>query len=205
MRQKSVIVATAAILLFGGVLAVAATAVKTGILKVDSPGLVLKFRLEKPKSKGAKAKETPVPPEKEVPFPVGSHTPSSLTLCAQDDKRQTWSLESAGGFGQLQTITVSEGQTTTVQGGAPLKIQTTVTVTEEKSPKSKSKKDASEPKQYIVNVVLRYLGKAGENYSPRVMIGNRRADPPTIRLLTYEGKVLAEGPYKFGSSGTGGG
>jgi len=180
----------AGILLFVGT-TLAANAPKGGTLKVDSPGLVLTLKAGTNRLTGKPA-EVPVPPLKEIPLPAGSYDVASVALCAQDAARQVWTLTSAGQLGSLKSIEVTEGQTTTVSGGQALSVKATLTG-----------KQAGLPAGANVTVLLRYVGKAGEVYDPKVMKGRSPGPAPAIRIVDENGGLLSEGLYKFGSTGGG--
>ncbi len=185
----------------------------TGFLKVDTPGLVVKLAAGKSFVVG-KEKEVPVPCGRAVPLPAGSYKVSSVTLFAKDKAGKLWSLQSAGRRGKLAKFDIAEGETTTLQGGGPLRVSVRVKVLKgsdltyddfsiEDGPIGRLERDA----RYVL-VVVRYVGQAGEEYSPFVKIGKRiegyspfvkmgkRILPfPAICILDENGSSVIEGPY----------
>ncbi len=202
----------------------------TGFLKVDTPGLVVKLAAGKSFVVG-KVKEVPVPTGRAVPFAAGSYKASSVTLYAKDKAGKLWSLQSAGRLGKLGKFNIAEGETTTLQGGGPLRVSVRVKVLKgsdltyddfsiEDGPKVRPERGAP----YVL-VKVRYVGQAGEEYSPFVKMGKRieeyspfvkmgkRILPlPAICILDENGNSVIEGPYRpagvrgaiVGASGVGG-
>jgi len=175
----------------------------TGFLKVETPGLVVKLAAGKSFIVG-KVKEVPVPTGRAVPFPAGSYKASSVTLFAKDKAGKLWSLQSAGRRGKLGKFNIAEGETTTLQGGGPLRVSVRVSVLNgsdltykdfsiEDGPMARPVRDA----RYVL-VVVRYVGQAGEEYSPFVKMGKRILPLPVICILDENGKSVIEGRYRPG-------
>ena len=175
----------------------------TGFLKVDTPGLVVKLAAGKSFFVG-KVKEVAVPCGRAVPFAAGSYKTSSVTLFAKDKAGRLWSLQSAGRRGKLAKFDIAEGETTTLQGGGPLRVSVRVSVLNgsdldykdfsvEDGPMVRPERDAP----YVL-VTVRYVGQAGEEYSPLVKMGKRVLPLPTICILDEDGNGVIEGPYRAG-------
>jgi hypothetical protein len=222
----------AVLVMVGAALAASDSSRQVGALKVATPGMILKIKGAASSTMVGKSQEIPVPPNKEVPLQPAKYEVAGITLCAQDKAKDIWSLESRPkALGKLASVEVAAGQTVTVEGGAPLVIKTTVTI-EAGRPATDPNRTrlppgcstgapaatvlaaaqpaASGPPEVTpdrtVRVILSYVGQAGEEYFPRLKKGARPMNPPIIRITEYEGKVLDEGPYKFGytsSSGMG--
>jgi len=186
----------------------------TGFLKVETPGLVVKLAAGKSRIVG-KVKEVPVPTGRAVPFPAGSYKASSVTLFAKDKAGKLWSLQSAGRLGKLRKFNIAEGETTTLQGGGPLRVSVRVSILDGSDLTSEDFSGEDGPKvrpvrgaPYVL-VVVRYVGQAGEEYSPFVKMGKRieeyspfvkmgkRILPlPVICILDENGNSVIEGLYR---------
>lgn len=175
----------------------------TGFLKVETPGLVVKLAAGKSFIVG-KVKEVPVPCGRAVPFTAGSYKTSSVTLFAKDKAGKLWSLQGAGRRGKLGKFDIAEGETTTLQGGGPLRVSVRVSVLNgsdltykdfsiEDGPTFRPERDAP----YVL-VMVRYVGQAGEEYSPLVKMGKRVLPLPTIYILDENDKSVTQGPYRPG-------
>jgi hypothetical protein len=176
-----------------------------GTVKVATPGMVVTIEVPKPGSK--KPIEAALPFGKDALLPGGKYHVATVQLYKPDDKGKMWILNAAKDLGSLQTLDVAPGQTATVQGGEALKIRTRVAVTKEKPPMTAGCAKAGPPPKPIrvVTVYLDYIGKSGEHYGPKAIIGQAPIQTrPVIRIKDEYGKLLAEGPYAFGSSGFGG-
>ena len=218
--MRKCLVLGAALLFLAGAWADAANGPKGGTLKVGTPGMILKIKMDSSSQYATKKIDVPVPANKEFPLPAGKYESSGIELYAQDKQKQVWGLESAGNLGSLKTFDITEGQTTTVEGGAPLTLKITATVTNAapaakplvvpgragagcaNAPVAGQAPPAAAGK--VVNVIVRYVGKSGEEYGPKLTLGNRAMTPPTMRVATYEGKVLDQAPYRFASTTTSG-
>jgi len=193
--------------------AAADTGQKTGTVKID-PGLILKIKAGKSKFTG-KPEEVALPPGREISLPAGNYPVIGAQLCKQDPRTsEVWTL-TATTLGKLASFDVTEGQTTTVTGGAPLAMKTSLVRSVTAAPAgvcnaplrtSTAAPKATAPKgppQKVVTVLLSYVGQAGEVYSAKALKGRSLAAPPGVRLVDEQGKVLTEGPYKFPSTGGG--
>jgi hypothetical protein len=152
-----------------------------GVIKVVSPGLVLDVKT--PDGKVVK-----VPANKETPAPADTYQTAAVTLYAPENgaKGPVWSIESRGPFGSLKNVTVDDGKTTQVEGGAPLTVKTSVAQT----------RDAKGP---CVSIGLAILGKAGESYNTgTIKRGTMLVPKPKIQILDKDGKELASGSFEYG-------
>jgi len=209
--MKKLLIFTGILIMLGGTWTAAQGAAKAGALKVDTPGMVLTIKAGKDKATGKK-KEVPVAPGKEMALPTGTYQVSSVGLFAQDAAKTVWGLETLGELGKLASVEVADGQTTTVQGGGPLQVKTSVSITTSAPPAkaaSKAKTAATValppvPKGKTVTVLVRYVGQSGEQYGPKVMQGKRPGPRCVVRLVDEEGKVLSQGEYTYGANVGGG-
>jgi len=204
--MRRLLIFTGVLVLVGGTWAAAQNGGKGGTVKIDTPGLVLKVLAGKDKATG-KQKQVPIPPGKEVPMPAGTYKVASAGLFAQDASRTVWGLETDGELGKLASLEITEGQTTTVEGGGPLQVKTSVLIsggtTATPNPKLKTAV-APLPKPKTVTVQVSYVGQAGESYAPKVTQNNRPGPRCEVRLVTEDGKVLSKGEYSYGCSVGGG-
>jgi len=196
-----------------------------GTLKVGTLGMIVKVKMDPSSKYASKKVDVPVPANKDFNLPAGKYDVAGVELYAQDKQKQVWGLESAGNLGSLKTFEITEGQTTTVEGGGPLTLKITATVTTGPAPKAaivpvragaagcanapvagQAPPAVGNPPAAgkVVNVIVRYVGKSGEEYGPRLTLGNRPMTPPAMRVATYEGKVLDQAPYKFAANSTSG-
>jgi len=205
--MRRLLIFTGVLVLVGGTWAAAQNGGKGGTVKIDTPGLVLKVLAGKDKATG-KQKQVPIPPGKEVPMSAGTYKVASAGLFAQDASRTVWGLETDGELGKLASLEVTEGQTTTVEGGGPLQVKTSVLIsggtTATPNPKLKTATKAALPKPKTVVVRVSYVGQAGESYAAKVTQGNRPGPRCEVRLVTEDGKVLSKGEYSYGCSVGGG-
>jgi hypothetical protein len=184
----------AGILFLAGGLLMAADAPKTGILKIATPGLVI--RVAAPVTvKGAKPKEAAFSAGGDFNLPANSYTVSSFAFSAQDDKKRVFTLVSEGAnyglklnLGKLKSFEIRPGETTTLEGGPPLKIHCVIG----------GGRFGKNPNLGVkLSIFINYVGKMGEEYSPIMMIGVSRAPPPIIRILDESGKVLLQSECAF--------
>ncbi len=207
--MKRLLIFSGILIMLGGTWAVAQSGAKGGAVKVDTPGMVLTIKAGKDKATGKK-KDVPITPGKEMPLPAGTYQVSSVGLFAPDAAKTLWGLETMGDLGKLASLEVTEGQTTTVQGGGPLQVKTSVSITSSAPPaKSATKAKATAglppaPKAKTVTVLVRYVGQSGEQYGPKVMQGKRPGPRCVVRLVDEEGKVLSQGEYTYGANVGGG-
>jgi len=176
-----------------------------GTVKVATPGMVVTIKVSKPDSK--KPLDAPIPFGKDASLPGGKYQVATVQLYKPDDKGKMWILNATKDLGSLRTLDVAPGQTATVEGGEVLKIRTRVAVTKEKPAMTVGCTKAGPPPKPIrvVTVYLDYVGKSGEHYGPKAIAGQAPIQiRPVIRIKDEYGKLLAEGPYAFGSSGFGG-
>jgi hypothetical protein len=166
--------------------------------------MVVTVKIPKPGAK--KPVEAPIPAGKEATLPAGKYDVATVQLYKPDDKGKIWVLNAVKDLGSLKTLDVVPGQAATVEGGEALKIRTQVVVTKEKPPRRGAVEPSPPPPPIkVVTVYLDYVGKSGEHYGPKAIVGSAPAQTrPVIRIKDENDKVLAEGQYAFGSSGYGG-
>lgn len=151
-----------------------------GVIKVKTAGLVLEV-------KGPDGRPVSIPANKDMPAPSGTYPTVSLTQYAKDPSG-VWSIQSKGPFGSLKTISVDDGETTSVDAGAPLTVKTVVVPT--KDPKTGAP---------VVSINLQILGKANEVYSAAtIKRGNVLMQAPKLQVLDEDGKTLASGTFAYG-------
>jgi hypothetical protein len=159
----------------------------TGILKVPV-GLSLELKVD--------GKPSLVPTGRDVPSPVGTYTPASLTYGAMTTTgtgnyaRQgppAWSIMVAPpNWGKLKEIKIVEGETTTIEAGPPLTLKTQIYGTETKNGVK------------TIPISIRIYGKAGELYDYNTL---KKGGVPTmagLQIVDEKDKVLAQGMLPFG-------
>jgi hypothetical protein len=217
-------------LILAGLLAIVTTAlgagdsgVKSGTLKVDTPGMVVGVK-PAPGKITTKRDEIRIAYGREVKAPTGRYEVGSVEIFAKNEKGEVWSLRSGKELGKLASVTVLEDTPTTLAGGLPLKVKTAVTIDEvdhgsDVRPENSGKymdssgmpifrkqvdgKVTEGKGDKIVRVAVNYVGASGESYLARPWVNNKAGPPPVIRIVTQEDgkdKVLSEGPYKSSSA-----
>ncbi len=178
--MKRWLIAAAVLVLIAGALTTYAAA-GNGKLNVATPGMVVEIEV--------RGRVAPVPPNREVPLPAGDYKVKSIKLHAKgvDTKgRPTiWRIEGTKVLGKLATVKVTDGQTTTVEGGEPITVKTPVGI---------SKKGAVK----TVSVGLQYLGKAGESYRPVVYRGRSLVPAPKLQIVGESGKPVTTASFEYG-------
>jgi len=202
--MKAWLLAACTLILVAGVWA-ADSAVKTGTLKVGTPGMAVTVKVPKPDAN--KPLEVPVPSGKDAFLPAGTYEVSKVQLYKQDNRGQAWCLNAISDLGKLKTFDVAEGQTVTLAGGEVLKVKTRLVVTTDTPKKIRGADPAAPPPSpaRTVTVYLDYVGQSGESYGPKVMMGT--APPPArpiVRIKDENDNVLSEGQYHYGAKGFGG-
>jgi len=165
------------VLIAGTVVTYAASA---GKVKVGTPGMVVEIEV--------RGRAAPIPPNREVPLPVGEYPVKSLKLHAQGvykGKPVIWRIDGTKPLGKLTKVEVTSGQTTMVEGGEPLTVKTPARVTK-KGPTT------------TVSIGLQIVGQAGENYRPVVYKGRSRVPNPKIQIVGSSGNAVATGSYEYG-------
>jgi hypothetical protein len=206
-----------------------------GTVKVASAGLSVTITGPKNVNTG-NAEEVSLPIGQEVKLPPASYNVTSVALLAHDAQKNLWVLSSTKTLGRLGSLLVTAGQTTTVEGGAPLEVKATVKInsgsaagaqasgygvpnvpgmsyantggsgsstSEQKAASSKygAKNQGAQGK--TVTVLIKFVGRAGEEYSTNVQRGKSPGPAPTIRILDDKNNVLAQGTYSCGTTGGG--
>ena len=178
--MKRWLIAAGVLVLIGGALTTYAAA-GNGILNVATPGLVVELDV--------RGRVTPVPPNREVPLPAGDYKVKGVKLHAKgvDTKGRPaiWRIEGTTSLGKLATLQVTDGQTTTVEGGEPITLKTPVSI---------SKKGVVK----TVSVGLRFFGKAGESYRPVVYRGRSLVPGPKIQIVGESGKPVTTASFEYG-------
>jgi len=167
------------ILLAVGIIAIALLAIllfshRKGSIRIATPGVELQLR-------GGFAHRVTVRSGPE-PTEVRAcrYEPILLKTTRQQDGN-TWQLQCMGPWGKLQKITVADGQTTTIDAGAPLLLKPEVSRTRD---------------QVFIGFCI--YGKAGEKYGNVIFKNGRRASAPEVRIIDKAGDLLASGRFQYG-------
>jgi len=198
--RRCLVVAGAVVLVAGALMAAVATR-EVGILKVNTPGMILRIKPD-PKEKATVA----IPFGKDAHLPPGTYQTGAIDLYAKDTQGQMWKLESATQFGELAKVAITTGETTVIEGGPPLQMKVLVYVTGPDNKQAEADGGSSrfvKPKAREVTVMVTYVGTKGEYYSPKVMCGRAYATRPVVRLTDYDGTVVAQGNYSYPVTGVG--
>ena len=176
--KRWLIVAGALVLIAGAVATYAAS--NGGKVKVGTPGMVVEIEV--------RGRTAPLPPNREVPLPAGAYEVKGLKLHAQGvdkGKPVIWRIDGTKPLGKIAKVEVTNGQTTTVEGGEPLTVKTPVSI---------SKKGPTT----AVSIGLQIIGQAGENYRPVVYKGLSRVPNPKIQIVGSSGNAVATGSFEYG-------
>jgi len=167
------------ILLAVGIIAIALLAVlffsqRKGYIRIATPGVELQLR-------GGFAHRTTV---RSGPEPTEVHAcryePILLKTTQQQDGN-TWQLQCTGPWGKLAKIAVADGQTTTIDAGAPLLLKPEVSRTADR-----------------VFIGFCIYGQAGEKYGNVIFKNGRRASAPKVRIIDKAENLLASGAFRYG-------
>jgi hypothetical protein len=161
----------------------------TGILKVPV-GLSLELKVD--------GKPALVPTGRDVPSPVGTYTPASLTCGAMTTTgtgayaRQVppaWTIKVAPpNWGKLKEIKIVEGETTTIEAGPPFTLKTLVYAAK-----------TAPTGEKVIPFTVRIYGKAGELYDYNtLMAGSMNAPQIGLQVVDEKGKVLVTGTLPYG-------
>jgi len=206
--MKRLVVLVGLAVLLGGTWALSDTGPPTGTVRVATPGMVVKVKIQLDRT-AKKPNEVPLPAGKDAFLPLGTFDVAAVQLFKQDARRDVWCLNAISEFGKLKMIQVAEGQTVSLEGGEPLKIRTRLVTTtgKPKPARAGTAPPAGPPPAPIktVTVFIDYVGQAGEAYGPKILKGTAPPiDKPIVRITDESGKVLSEGQYNYGSKGYGG-
>jgi len=178
--MKRIVWPIALVLAIGLTSQVNSAAKSGGVIKVKTVGLVLEV-------KAPDGRPVSIPANREVAAPSGTYPTVTLTQYAKD-KSGVWSIESKGPFGSVKTISVDDGQTTTVDAGAPLTVKTSVVPS--KDPKTGAP---------VVSIGLQIMGTANEVYSAAtIKRGTIVVPAPKVQILDESGRTLANGTFEYG-------
>ena len=141
-----------------------------GYISVDYPGVILNLC-------GGWFDEANIISD-EGPTKVNAriYSPESILIEAKQNDA-IWRIDSFGPWEKLANIKVKNKETTRLELGPPFLIKTTVS-------KSNS----------LVLINLLIIGRAGEHYSPAIMI----SASPELKIVDEAGNVLASGRFEYG-------
>jgi hypothetical protein len=108
------------------------------------------------------------------------HSPQWLKLSMKQGG-DTWRLESRGPWGDLSKIRVNNNETTVIKLGPPFQIKTKTRFTGTK-----------------VSIDFAIIGQAGERYRNYIMLNNKRAPAPKLKIIDEARSVLASGKFAYG-------
>ena len=151
---------------------------QTGYIKIDVPGFEADLSLRGPG--GAKTiSASDIKPQE---IRAGTYKPERAVVRFTKTSEQWWAIFCRNEpWGKLATINVAEGQTTILKFGPPLVVFTDM-----------------QRKGQSVSIGLSLVGRAGEHYSPQVLIPKGRPPAPKIKIVDEAGTVLASGNFEYG-------
>jgi hypothetical protein len=158
--------------------AILVSATPAGKLKVATPGLVLQLKV--------RGRKVAVPPNREVALPPGSYKVASVQLYTPESARskRLWRLEGVTA-GTFAAVRITDGETTTIEGGQPITVKTPVRITKTAAGR-------------VVLIGLSFTGTTGEAYRTVVYKGNVRTPNPKLTIVAENGKVLGKGQFEYG-------
>ena len=179
MKRISFLVVAAVCLLVG--LTVQSATRPTGAIKVPAY-LVLDLKIDN--------KPVTVPSGREVTMPAATYVPACITAQAAAPgkvKPEIWSIKCTGPFGQVASIAVQEGATSTIDAGPPFTLKPIVYAA------------TNTPQGKVLPIGLAIIGKAGEQYAANTLKkGMSSVPPPQFQILDETGKVLTQGVFEYG-------
>ena len=179
MKRISFLVVAAGCLLVA--LTVQSATRPTGAIKVPAY-LVLDLKIDD--------KPVTVPSGREITMPAATYTPACITAQAAapgKTKPEIWSIKCTGPFGQVASIEVQEGATSTIDAGPPLTLKPSISAA------------TNTPQGKVVTIGFAIIGKAGEYYAANTLKkGMSSTPPPQFQILDEAGKVLTQGAFEYG-------
>jgi len=179
MKRISFLVVVAVCLLVA--LTVQSATRPTGAIKVPAY-LVLDLKIDN--------KPVTVPSGREVTMPAATYVPACITAQAAapgKTKAEIWSIKCTGPFGQVASIAVQEGATSTIDAGPPFTLKPIVYAA------------TNTPQGKVLPIGLAIIGKAGEQYAANTLKkGMSSVPPPQFQILDETGKVLTQGAFEYG-------
>ncbi len=154
-----------------------AAAANTGTLKITTPGMVLKLKIQ--------GKDYPIPPNKAVSLPAGAYKTAGIELYAPEPRtRNLWRLN-GGATGKLAQVEIKAGEETTVEGGQPITVRAPVSM-------------STKAGLTTVLIGLAYNGTSGEYYSSVVYKGRARVPNPKLLVVAENGQVIHKAQFEYG-------
>ena len=179
MKRISFLVVTVVCLL--AALTVQSATRPTGAIKVPAY-LVLDLKIDN--------KPVTVPSGREITMPAATYAPACITAQAAapgKTKAEIWSIKCTGPFGQVASIAVQEGATSTIDAGPPFTLKPIVYAA------------TNTPQGKVLPIGLAIIGKAGEQYAANTLKkGMSSVPPPQFQILDETGKVLTQGAFEYG-------
>ena len=125
-----------------------------------------------------------IPVNGTVSLPAGTYSVKSFTLLGKQSGK-VWKIKCTRPFGNMESISISDGETTTLDVGPPFFVKAST---------------GKLPPQYgrVVMIGLDIQGKSEEHYSPAVTVGSQQVPPPKFKIVNEKGKTLAAGQLEYG-------
>ena len=115
-------------------------------------------------------------------FPAATYRPRRVVLRVEEGPDKWWSLlVRRGPWGDLATVKVGKGQTTTLALGPPLTVHADV------------KRNGR-----AVSVGLSLIGQAGEHYGPQVLSSDGPSPAPKLKIMDETANILTSGKFEYG-------
>jgi hypothetical protein len=152
-----------------------------GYIKIDAPGFETDLTLRNKKTSLFRRKSISILGSEPARIRAGSYMPERIVLRRTEGSNKWWSLVTRGNsWGRLGAINVIKDQTTNIELGPPLTIQTEV-----------------QQKQRNATISVSLTGRAGEKWSPQLLTPD---GPQTAELKIFDetGNVLAAGRCRYG-------
>jgi len=114
-------------------------------------------------------------------LPAGSYWTVEVILKREDEKGDKWKLTSRWNTGRLRNIAIADGETTSLEMGAPLTGRVTLQAVDGQ-----------------VRLGYSVLGRGGESYPAGADKNGRRQPAPRFKILSDAGKELASSSFEYG-------
>jgi len=154
----------------------------TGVLKVKDPATIVDLKFPERQVLRVTGKG--------VTVPEGKYVPEGFNVLREAKDGTVWRLQNyKGRLDPLASVTVIEGENTTLDVGPPLKVAPTL-----------GERDQSSSGRITYKIGYSVRGKGGEQYSMQVWKGNTTAQHARFLIMDMKDKVLAEGRLGIGTA-----
>ena len=125
-----------------------------------------------------------IAPNRTVSLRAGTYTVTSFTLAVKQGGK-VWKIKCTRPSKKMQSLTVTEGGTTTLDVGPPFFVRA-------------SAQQLPPPNSRTVSVGLSIQDNSQQFYSTAVTVGSQQLPPPKFRIVDQKGNFLAAGQLEYG-------